>query len=448
MRSVLFIDPPAFCTTLEGMVAPALRSWPLAIAPPAADRATVLALSAEARRAGLTPGMAVRKAQRLCPDLIILPPNPELYARASRALHEILRAFAPTIEPKGYGHAFLDITGTDRLFGPPQDVAARIRREAQMRLRLPVSVGIAANKLVSQAAIRVDRRTGGEADGRIENELLYVPAGDERDFLAPQPLDVMPELEPGIRSRLEDYQLELIGEVAAISESALCAVFGQRGRMLRAQTRGIDPRPVLSPEQQSEFRIVHTFASDTNDLAVLYPMLRLMTERLGRRLRRRALVAGRLRLDLMYADYTTAARTVPLRAAVLDRELGEAAQRALTLANSKRLALRMIALTLDRLVETESQLELWEGQRGSGAARRQQHTNEESFSTVEVPAAPLPRCPAALQRAIDSIRIRYGAGALRGAPLTAHRSPLTPHQTTTTFPNVPLPSMTRCASAS
>ena len=119
MRSVLFIDPPAFCTTLEGMVAPALRSWPLAIAPPAADRATVLALSAEARRAGLTTGMAVRKAQRLCPDLIILPPNPELYARASRALHEILRAFAPTIEPKGYGHAFLDITGTDRLFGQP-----------------------------------------------------------------------------------------------------------------------------------------------------------------------------------------------------------------------------------------------------------------------------------------------------------------------------------------
>src|ERR671917_331026 len=152
MPSVLFVDPPAFCTTLEGMVAPALRLRPLAIAPPAADRATILALSTEARRAGLTPGMAVRKAQWLCPDLIILPPNPELYARASRALHEILRAFAPTIEPKGYGHAFLDLTGTSRLFGPPQDVAASIRQEARERLRLPLSVGIAANKLVSQAA--------------------------------------------------------------------------------------------------------------------------------------------------------------------------------------------------------------------------------------------------------------------------------------------------------
>ena len=69
--------------------------------------------------------MPVRKAQRLCPDLIVLPPNPRLYARASRALHEILRIYAPTIEPRGYGHAFLDLTGTGRLFGPPQDVAAR-----------------------------------------------------------------------------------------------------------------------------------------------------------------------------------------------------------------------------------------------------------------------------------------------------------------------------------
>jgi DNA polymerase IV len=460
MRSVLFIDPPAFCTTLEGMVAPALRSWPLAIAPPAADRATILALSAEARRAGLAPGMAVRKAQRLCPDLIILPPNPGLYARASRALHEILRVFAPTIEPKGYGHAFLDLTGTGRLFGPPQDVAARIRREARERLRLPVSVGIAANKLVSQAAIRAGRRTDGRADGRtggrISRELPYVPAGDERGFLAPQLLEVLPDLDHTIRSRLEDYQLKLIGEVAVISESALCAVFGQRGRMLLARARGIDPSPVLSPEQQSEFRFVHTFASDTNDLAVLHPMLRLMSERLGRRLRQRELVAGRLRLDVMYADYTTTARAVSLRAAVLDGELWDATRRTLALANTKRLALRTVALTLDRLVEGESQLELWDGTAG----------NENEGDDTETSEA------SALQHAIDHIRARYGAGALQGGLLASrlsmspHEDPTAPslhgsgqavppfrrsarlHQTATTFPKVALPSRTRCASAS
>jgi DNA polymerase IV len=456
MRSVLFIDPPAFCTTLEGMAAPALRTRPLAIAPPAADRATILALSAEARLAGLTPGMPVRKAQQLCPDLIVLPPNPELYARASRALHDILRVFAPTIEPRGYGHAYLDLTGTERLFGPPQDVAARIRRESRDRLRLPVSVGIAANKLVSQAAIRADRRTGGPADGwsvKQGAELLQVTAGYEREFLAPHPLEVLPELDPDIRIRLEDYQLELIGEVAAISETALCAVFGRHGRILRARARGIDPRPVLSPEQQSEFRVAHTFASDTNDLEVLHPILRLMAERLGRRLRRRELTAGRLRLEVGYADYTTAARAIPIRAAVLDSELCDAARRALALATSKRLAIRSIALTLDRLAEPQEQLDLWGGQRDSGNAGKHQHTNKESVSNEDFPAGylpadPLTRCPASLQHAIDHIRARYGAGALQGSPAGAYRSPLTAHQTTTIFPKVVLPSRTRWASAS
>src|SRR6185312_12734102 len=107
--------------------------------------------------------------------------------------------------------------------------------------------------------------------------------------------DVLPELDSGMRLRLEDYQLDLIGEVAAISESALAAVFGRSGLLLRARARGIDPRPVLSPERQSEFHVVHTLATDTNDLGVLYPILRVMSERLGRRLRQRGLTAGRLR---------------------------------------------------------------------------------------------------------------------------------------------------------
>ena len=458
MRSVLFVDPPAFCTSLEGLVAPALRTRPLAVAPPGADRATILALSAEARLAGVERGMPVRKAQRLCPDLIVLPPNPRLYARASRALHEILRIYAPTIEPRGYGHAFLDLTGTGRLFGPPQDVAARIRRETNERLGLSVSVGVASNKLVSQAAIRADRlvltpsgargngRTGGQADGRTgyprsgwrqqSSELLYVPAGDERGFLAPHPLEVLPELGTGMRARLEDYQLDLIGEVAVIPESALCAVFGREGRMLRARAQGIDPRPVLPPERQAEFHVAHALTTDTNDIGVLYPLLRLMSERLGRRLRQRGLTAGRLRVEATYADYTAGARAVPLRAALLDAELWDAARRAFVLANSKRLAVRAVALTLDRLIEAEAQLDLWDGKRVSGEAGKPQHTNEESSS------------PAALQGAIDHIRTRYGAGAVLGGPLTAHRSPLTRHQTTTIFPKVAFPSMTRCASAS
>jgi DNA polymerase-4 len=403
-RTVLFIDPPAFCTTVEEIVAPALRTRPIAVAPPGADRATVLALSGEARLAGIVRGMPVRQAMKLCPDLVLLPPNPELYARASRALHEILRIYAPAIEPKGYGHAFLDLTGTGRLFGPAVDVAARVQREVRERLRLPLSVGVAANKLVSQAATTVVK----------PEPLLEVPGGDEASFLAPHPIVVLPDLSPRILARLDDYQLDRIGEVAAIAESALCAVFGSGGRTLRARARGIDPRPVLPPERQAEFHVAHTLATDTNDIGILHPLLRLLSERLGRRLRQSRLVARRLSVEASYADHTSVARAVPLPGATLDAELWSAARRAFTLANAKRLAVRSVALTLDRLEEAEAQLELWES--GGQDATARPAVLEGTRATLRVSS---PDREHALQRAMDRIHSRYG----RRAVAWAHAAP-------------------------
>ncbi len=411
-RSVLFIDPPAFCTSVEGIVAPALRTRPVAVAPPGADRATIIALSTEARLAGLTQGMAVRHALKICPDLVLLPPNPHLYARASRALHEVLRIYAPVIEPRGYGHAFLDLTGTGRLFGPAVDVAARVQREVRERLRLPVSVGIAANKLVSRAATTVVK----------PEPLLEVLGGMEAGFLAPHPLDVLPDLDPKVRSRLDDYQLELIGEVAAIAESALCAVFGRAGRTLRARARGIDPSPVLPPERRAEFHVSHTLATDTNDLGVLHPLLRVLGERLGRRLRQSGLVARQLRVEATYNDYTSVARTVRLSAAVLDADLWDGARRGFTQANTRRLAVRTVALTLDQLEMKESQLDLWEA---AVEAERSEAENQSEHGEGVCDGGRGRR----LQHAMDRIHTRYGIRTLsRGTTRALFRD------TTTTMP--------------
>ncbi|HLG05042.1 MAG TPA: hypothetical protein VI383_02750 [Gemmatimonadales bacterium] len=353
LRTVFFVDPPAFCTTVETLVAPALRTRPLAVAPPGADRATVLALSPEAEAAGITRGMPVRRARKLCPDLVLLPPNPRLYARASRALGQILRAYAPVIEPRWYGHAFLDLSGTERLFGPPLDLAERIRREARDRLNIPLSVGVASNKLVSEAATRMGRFLCPSAP------LSLCPSGTEAAFLAPHPLDVLPGIPDDIRLRLDEYQLDRIGQVAAINESELCAVFGARGRPLRAGARGLDPRPVLPPEIRAEFRASHTLATDTNDLAELHPLLRRLTEILGRRLRQRRLTARRMSVQVEYADYTASARSVPLPLQPLDRNLWDAARAALGLALSRRIAVRTLTVAVERLAEADLQLELF-----------------------------------------------------------------------------------------
>ncbi len=374
-RLVFFVDPPAFCTTVEQLVAPALRGRPVAVAAPGADRATILALSDEARRAGLERGTPVRLARKQCPDLILVPPNPQLYARASRALHEILQTYAPVIEPRGYGHAFLDLSGTERLFGPPIDVAQRIRRESAARLRLPLTIGVAGNKLVSETATTVAPR-----------DLLEVPRGTERPFLSPHPVKLLPDLSPRIRTRLDDYQLDLIGEVAALNERQVTRVLGGEGSILLNQARGIDPRPVLPPALQRRFRTEHTLASDSNDIGQLHNLLRHLAEQLGQRLRRHRLAARRLAVKLVYTDYTEEQRRVPLKADCLDVELWDAARRAFTKANTKRLALRTVVLAVDRLLEAELQLDLWH----------------------EPP--PAIRREKALQRAVDRIGNRWGGG--------------------------------------
>jgi DNA polymerase-4 len=411
LRSVLFVDPPSFCTTVESLVAPALRERPVAVAAPGADRATVLALSAEARAAGITRGMPVSRARKLCPDLILRPPNPRLYARASRALHEILSRYAPVIEPRGYGHAYLDVTGTGRLFGPAVDVGARINDEARKRLGLPLAVGVAQNKLVSEAASEVaksDGRTGGQADRRSgDMSLLNVPAGDEREFLSPHEVTLLPDLDQEIRTRLDDYQLELIGEIQAIDDHDLAAVFGPPGRTLGAHARGIDPRPVLPPAVKAEFRAVHTLGNDSNDLSLLHRVLRHLTERLGARLRARKLVARRMTLHLAYTDYATAKRSVPLPLAALDAELLQAAAQALTLAFTRTVALRAIGVTVDRLLDLDLQLDLWDAVPSSAF-----HVPRVAPHSCAAPTRNAER-GTSLQSAIDRIRTRWGARGIR-----------------------------------
>ena len=149
---------------------------------------------------------------------------------------------------------------------------------------------------------------------------------------------------------------------------------------------------------------------------MLHPLLRVLGERLGRRLRRRGLVARRLRVALTYADHTAAARAVTLHAAALDAELWDAARRAFTQANARRLAVRSVSLTLDRLEEAEAQLELWED--GGTADERD----------AEAPTAAARSVPP-LQSAVDRIRTRYGTGAI-GPALIAARAALPPQPST------------------
>ncbi len=326
---------------------------------------------------------------------------------------DILARYAPIIEPRGYGHAFLDLTGTGRLFGVPLDVAWRIQREAGERLRLPLAVGIAQNKLVSEAASVVVKEEGGGT----REPLLQILAGTEAPFLAPCTVTLLPDLTPKIQTRLDDYQLERIGELQVIPVEALVSVFGRVGSGLATYAQGIDPRPVLPPAVKAEFRAVHTLSDDTNDLRTLSAVLRQLTERLGSRLRARGLIARRLTVHLAYTDYATARRQVAIPAGALDADLWEAARRGFTLAQTRTVAIRALGVVADQFAEAECQMDLFGEETVPGARRKEVGAECETKGAArEAQGAdrPATRHQATdLQRAIDRIRTRWGKVGVR-----------------------------------
>src|SRR5512136_554934 len=144
--------------------------------------------------------MILAKAVRYCRGVVVLPPNEPLYARASRAICKVLENFSPLLEPTGYGHAYLDITGTARLFGPPRDAAWRAQQEIRRQLRLEASLGVAANKMVSKIASEVTKPVG----------LQDVRPGEESSFLSPLPVRLLPGVGAVTLQLLAELNIRLI----------------------------------------------------------------------------------------------------------------------------------------------------------------------------------------------------------------------------------------------
>ncbi|MFC1825108.1 DNA polymerase IV, partial [Thermodesulfobacteriota bacterium] len=151
-RHIIHIHVPAFPIAVKRVSQPELRNRPVAVAPSQSARAIILSASLEARREGIFKGMPLGKAIKFCPDLRVLPPDPGLTERASQVLTGVAAQYTPLWEPSRPGHVYLDVTGTERLWGRAKDTAGHLSREIQSRLRLAGTVGVAGNKMVSSIA--------------------------------------------------------------------------------------------------------------------------------------------------------------------------------------------------------------------------------------------------------------------------------------------------------
>ena len=342
-RPVLHVDLDAFFVAVERVRDPRLRGRPVVVGGAPGERGVVAAASYEAREYGIRSAMPMAQALRLCPDLIRVPGSRALYARASRAVFAILEQYSPVVEPVSIDEGYLDLGGTERLFGRAVDAAERLRREVRERLRLDLTVGVARNRLVSKVASAFAKPCG----------LFEVRPGQEPRFLAPLPVTALPGVGPVTGRRLQDLRIERLGILAATEPWFLEEVFGAGGAVLQARARGEDDTPVCPAGEGPEARSLgheETFACDTDDHGFLRARLQALLEAAARRLRARGLLARKVAVRVRYADFVTRSRECTLPEATdHDLELLEPACELLDRMAARRTLVRLLGVRLGGL---------------------------------------------------------------------------------------------------
>ncbi len=294
---ILHVDMDAFFASVEINRRPELRGRPVLVG--GTTRGVVAAASYEARRYGIRSAMSMAQARRLCPQAVVLPPDRAAYTAASAQVMQILSSFTPLIEPLSLDEAFLDISGSVRLFGRPTEIAERIRHDVQTALGLTCSVGVASTKFVAKLASARCKPDG----------LLVIAHREVLAFLHPLPVTVLWGVGQRTAEPLHRLGIRTVGDLAATPIETLRRSVGVSvADHLAALAAGQDPRSVSRPEAEKSISSDRTLDTDvTEESDVNAELLRLAAE-VTHRLRKRGLVARTIGIKIRFADFTTVTR--------------------------------------------------------------------------------------------------------------------------------------------
>ncbi len=294
-RVIMHADMDAFYASVEQRDHPELRDRPIAVGG-SGSRGVVAAASYEARQFGVRSAMPSVEARRRCPDLVFVRGNMALYKKESARIFKIFRDFSPVVERVSLDEAFIDLTGSARLMGPPQKVGEALRSRIRKVLSLPVSVGIAPVKMVAKIA-----SAGAKPDG-----LLEVRAGEVEGFLTPLPVSRIWGVGPVAKEKLETLGFETIGDVAKADDGTLRDLLGEWGIEIARLARGDDVREVEPYREAVSYSEEHTFSKDISDYRELEPLIREHAESVARRLRH-----DQVRAHTVVLKFKSARRTGP-----------------------------------------------------------------------------------------------------------------------------------------
>ncbi|MBS0182070.1 MAG: hypothetical protein JSS39_06675 [Nitrospira sp.] len=387
-RQIVCFGIPTFEIAVTRLHDPSLSARPLAIAPLNTARACLREISVEAEQAGLAVGMSVEQARRVCASLHVLSPNPSRVRNAEESLLHIVSRYAPVWEPVQSGSFIMDLTGTGRLFGPPCDIAAKVQHEVLTQYRLDGVAGVGSNKLVAQTAATLIQ----------PSELYDVRPGSEPVFMAPLSVRTLPGLQrPCMRqvlSRLDDLNLDTLGDVAESPVDALELALGDYAGQLSRWAQGIDSLPVLPPASQPQLEETVLLDPDEIDDPLLTGRLLDALQRLCRTLRSQRRVCGRLSLMLRYSDHLEVTKHEPVTPETCwECDLSSMVMALFQKCMRRRIRLRTMTLSMTWLTSYAEQTTLFDA-RPVEEQRRQERAKK-------------------LSVALDQLHARFGEQSIR-----------------------------------
>ena len=317
LRTIFHVDMDAFFVSVEELFDPSLKGKAVVVGGQKDQRGVVSAASYAARKYGVHSALPLRTAAQLCPHAIFLDGHPDWYRDYSHKVHAVLQEFSPQVEMASVDEAYLDLTGTGRLLGPPLAAAHTLHQRMKLATGLNCSIGISGSRLVSKVA----------SDQAKPNGILWIQAGLESQFLAPLDVRKLPGVGKVMEQRLHEIGIRRVGDLARLDEEFLRRRFGLWGLALAGKARGVDAGAwfdgeIGEHEDPKSISHEHTFSQDTADPDLLETTLTHLTEKVARRLREHRFHARTVHLKLRYKDFTTLTRARTLdRATQLDHDL-------------------------------------------------------------------------------------------------------------------------------
>jgi len=347
-RTIAHFDLDCFFVSVECQRDSRLNGKPVLVGG-SSDRAVVAACSYEARRYGIHSAMPMKTALRLCPHAIVRSGDMELYSAKSREITEMIAGKAPLYEKSSIDEFYLDLSGMDKFFGSLK-WTTELRQNIIKESGLPISFGLASNKLVSKVAT-------DEAKPNGQLEILF---GNEKTFLAPLAVEKIPMVGRETGAQLRRRGVETVKTLSEVPISLLEAWMGKNGIALWRKANGIDETPVVPFYEQKSISTESTFPADTIDMQFLHAELVRMTEKIAFELRQQNKLTGCITLKLRYSDFETVTKQMSIPYSCSDHVLLEHAKELFKKLYDRRLLVRLIGVRFSHLVQGNYQINLFD----------------------------------------------------------------------------------------